>query len=145
MDKERLIRRTQLSRVPLKILGKSDLGDTETNNDDSADLHLKNYDENIFDDGDFYHEMLKELIERKSDINADDPVAAGRRWLELQKLRTKIKKKVDTRASKGRKVRYDVHTKLVSFMAPQKAGTMGDLARNNLFASLYGQKLANPV
>ena len=88
----------------------------------------------------FNHEMLKELIERKSDINADDPVAAGRRWLELQKLRAKIKRKVDTRASKGRKVRYDVHTKLVSFMAPQDVGSMGNQARNNLFASLFDQK-----
>ena len=141
-DKERLVKRTQLSRVPLNVLGKKN-DDTETeesNNGDCADLHLKNYDENIFDDGDFYHEMLKELIERKSNIDADDPVAAGRRWLELQKLRTKIKRKVDTRASKGRKVRYDVHTKLVSFMAPQNVGTMGDQARNNLFATLFGQK-----
>jgi len=140
MDKERLIKRTQLSRVPLKVLGKQEDALANEHSGDNADLHLKNYDENIFDDGDFYHEMLKELIERKSNIDADDPVAAGRRWLELQKLRSKIKRKVDTRASKGRKVRYDVHTKLVSFMAPQNVGRMGDQARNNLFASLFGQK-----
>ena len=29
-----------------------------------------------------------------------------RQWLELQKLRSKVKKKVDTKASKGRKIRY---------------------------------------
>jgi hypothetical protein len=34
-----------------------------------------------------------------------DPTAMGRQWLELQKLRNKAKKKVDTKASKGRKIR----------------------------------------
>ena len=34
-----------------------------------------------------------------------DPIAMGRQWLELQKLRTKVKKTVDTKASKGRKIR----------------------------------------
>ena len=29
-----------------------------------------------------------------------------RHWLELQKFRAKTKKKVDTKASKGRKLRY---------------------------------------
>jgi len=138
LDKEKLIKRTQLMRVPIKILGKRSI--EETKNEDTVDLHLKDYDENIFDDGDFYHEMLKELIERKSDINSDDPIAAGRRWLELQKLRSKIKRKVDTRASKGRKVRYDVHPKLVNFMARQNVGTMSHQARNNLFDSLFGNK-----
>merc|ERR1712130_110867 len=42
----------------------------------------------------------------------------GRQWLKVQRLRSKMKKKVDTRASKGRKVRYDIHSKLVNFMAP---------------------------
>ena len=40
-----------------------------------------------------------------------DPTAMGRQWLELQKLRSKAKKKVDTKASKGRKIRSAaVHT-----------------------------------
>ena len=34
-----------------------------------------------------------------------DPTTMGRQWLELQKLRSKAKKKVDTKASKGRKIR----------------------------------------
>lgn len=142
LDKEKLIKRTQLMRNPIKILGKIKIEEKneDTKNEEAVDLHLTDYDKNIFDDGDFYHEMLKELIERKADIDADDPIAAGRRWLELQKLRSKIKRKVDTRASKGRKVRYDVHSKLVSFMAPQHVGTMSNQAKNNLFASLFGNK-----
>ena len=38
---------------------------------------------------------------------SSDPTAMGRQWLELQKLRTKAKKTVDTKASKGRKIRLD--------------------------------------
>ena len=32
-----------------------------------------------------------------------------RQWLELQKLKSKIKKKVDTKASKGRRIRWSLH------------------------------------
>lgn len=139
-DKDRLIKRTQLKRSPYTILGKTD--DTA---DEVVDPHLKDYDEDIFDDGDFYHEMLKELIERKSNVDSNNPVAASRQWLELQKMRSKIKRKIDTRASKGRKVRYDVHSKLVSFMAPQNVGIMSDQARNDLFASLFGRAPSQPI
>ncbi|XP_044142310.1 protein AATF-like [Bufo gargarizans] len=63
----------------------------------------------------------------------------GRQWLAIQKLRSKIKKKVDTKASKGRKVRYHVHSKLVSFMAPIGHSAMNDEARTELYQSLFGQ------
>ena len=42
-----------------------------------------------------------------------DPTAMGRQWLELQKLRNKAKKKVDTKASKGRKIRSVVSSVLM--------------------------------
>ena len=39
--------------------------------------HLRDYDEEVFDDDDFYHQQLRELIERKtSDIS--DPIALSR-------------------------------------------------------------------
>ena len=51
-------------------------------------------------------QLIRELIERKmSYTEGSDPTAMGRQWLELQKLRNKAKKKVDTKASKGRKIR----------------------------------------
>ena len=51
------------------------------------------------------------------------------------------KGKVDTKASKGRKVRYDIHSKLVNFMAPvYEAGSWKDEQRNELFGSLFGRK-----
>lgn len=52
-------------------------------------------------------QLLRELIERKMNYSdeSSDATAMGRQWLELQKLRNKAKKKVDTKASKGRKIR----------------------------------------
>ncbi|KAK1787533.1 hypothetical protein P4O66_016029 [Electrophorus voltai] len=101
-----------------------------------ANVHLKDLDEEIFDDDDFYHQLLRELIERKtSAADPNDQVAMGRQWLAIQKLRSKIKKKVDTKASKGRKVRFHIHSKLVNFMAPMDHSSMGDEARACLSAN----------
>lgn len=51
--------------------------------------------------------MLRELIERKTKGgDTNDPLLMGKQWVEIQKLRAKSKKKVDTKASKGRKIRY---------------------------------------
>ena len=36
----------------------------------------------------------------------------------------KVKKVVDTRASKGRKIRYHVHEKVQNFMIPIEAGAL---------------------
>ena len=42
-----------------------------------VDGNIKDYDEEIYDDDDFYHQMLRELIEKKTtDVN--DPVALSR-------------------------------------------------------------------
>ncbi|XP_071993252.1 protein AATF [Engystomops pustulosus] len=151
MDKARLLRRTQTKRSLYRILGKSqqDLApEPEQVPDETLDAQtegksnskLKELDEEIFDDDDFYHQLLRELIERKTtSLDPNDQVAMGRQWLAIQKLRSKIKRKVDTRASKGRKVRYHVHSKLVSFMAPIGHSTMNDEARTELYQSLFGQ------
>jgi protein AATF/BFR2 len=56
-------------------------------------------------------------------------------WLEGGK---KKRKKVDRRASKGRKLRYQVMEKLVHFMAPVERTEPPTLA-NQLFANLFGQ------
>lgn len=150
-DKDRLIRRTQLKRSNYELLGKNlsleiTDGEGHTVSGQEAvlkqDFHLKDHDPEIFDDNDFYHNLLRELIEHKT-MDLQDPIALGRQWLEIQKLRSKMKRKVDTRASKGRKVRYDVHPKLVNFMAPIEDCTMTEESRNDLFNSLFGKKTQN--
>ena len=88
-DKERLIRRTQLDRT--------------SQIDDS--FHPE-----TFNDDDFYHQLLKEVINKDED----------RKWVELQRLRYKSKRKADTKATKGRKIKKDLIQKLVNFMAPMQ-------------------------
>ncbi|XP_010868662.4 protein AATF [Esox lucius] len=150
MDKERLVKRTQTRRSEFRVLGKPEAAapvpESTTAEEQGteqllkANSHLKDLDEEIFDDDDFYHQLLRELIERKT-IAADpnDQVAMGRQWLAIQKLRSKIKKRVDTKASKGRKVRFHVHSKLVNFMAPIDHSSMNDDARTELYRSLFGK------
>ena len=54
---------------------------------------------------------------------------------------TRVRKRVDTKASKGRKMRYTVHEKLMNFMAPEDRGTWGDRQRVELFAGLLGRRV----
>lgn len=89
---------------------------------------MKDYDEEIFDDQDFYNQLMRELIDRQTS-NVLDPVELARKSIELQNLRNKTKKKVDTKASKGRKIRYNVHKQLVNFMAPIYRTKMSEEAR----------------
>ncbi|KAI3432718.1 hypothetical protein D9Q98_004261 [Chlorella vulgaris] len=65
-------------------------------------------DPETFDDSEFYQTLLREFLEASSDV------AAAGNWRTGPKQR----KAVDRRASKGRRLRYHVHDKLVSFMAP---------------------------
>ncbi|XP_036609226.1 protein AATF isoform X2 [Trichosurus vulpecula] len=141
MDRERLLRRTQTKRSVYRVLGRAEPvaepvpeslpGQPEILPEVPVNAHLKDLDEEIFDDDDFYHQLLRELIERKtSSLDPNDQVALGRQWLAIQKLRSKIHKKVDRKASKGRKLRYHVLSKLLSFMAPIDHTTMNDDARD---------------
>lgn len=58
-DKNRLRRRTQLKRASYKILGKAKDDKTIMQEDIDHNLHLKDVDDEIFDDGDFYHQVQK--------------------------------------------------------------------------------------
>ncbi|XP_043095301.1 protein AATF isoform X2 [Puntigrus tetrazona] len=147
-DKERLVRRTQTRRSEYRVLGKPEPITPEIDSSITegeaaelalkANMHLKDVDEEIFDDDDFYHQLLRELIERKtSATDPNDQVAMGKQWLAIQKLRSKIKKKVDTKASKGRKIRFHIHSKLMNFMAPIDHSRMSDDARSELYRSLF--------
>jgi protein AATF/BFR2 len=105
-DKDRLIDRTRTKRANFTVLGNQQMID-------GKDI----IDPEIFDDLDFYQPMLKDLVERKA---LDIPVDTWNR-------QTKVKKNVkDTRASKGRKLRYHEHEKIQNFMAPIQAGTWHD-------------------
>lgn len=95
-------------------------------------------DEKIYDDADFYGLLLKELLEQKS----QDSALASNIDVDFSLRReAKTKKNVDTKASKGRKLRYTVHEKLQNFMAPEDRRTWGERQADELFGSLFGQRL----
>lgn len=72
----------------------------------APDDHLTHYDPEIFDDTDFYGQLLRELIESRMVDATDDPAAAGMQWAALRQGKERRKKLVDTKASKGRRLRY---------------------------------------
>ena len=95
-------------------------------------------DPKIYDDADFYGLLLKELLEQKS----ADSIAAANIDLDFSARReAKTKKNVDTKASKGRKLRYTVHEKLQNFMAPEDRGSWGQRQADELFGGLFGRRM----
>ncbi|KXJ71691.1 hypothetical protein RP20_CCG019919 [Aedes albopictus] len=144
LSKDEVIRKTQLYRGGYRLFDEPTAaqraGEDETAEENGAPDQI--YDGEIYDDSDFYHALLRELIEYKSNT-ADNPQEIGAKLAELQKLRNKMKKQVDTRASKGRKIRYVVHKKLVNFTAPDDGHQWTEDAKNELFGSLFGGTASN--
>jgi protein AATF/BFR2 len=110
----------------------------------------------VFDDTDFYQQLLRDVIDTKGGD------AAQVEWMASQRKR-KSQKKVDTKASKGRKIRfvsiflsltfaskgilyrYQVHEKIQNFMVPVPlpAGAWHETQIDELFASLLGKGFDN--
>jgi len=132
-DISKLRKRTQLKRSEYNVVGKV------LPNEDNDGKRVHEYDPEIYDDDDFYHQLLRDLIEYKSS-DVTNPIQLSKQWIQLQNMRKKIKRKIDTRATKGRRVRYNVHNKLVNFMAPiTMYDTWTDNAKNELYNSLFGK------
>lgn len=127
LGKHEMIRKTQIYRGDFDIFGACNSPVS------TSELILLE----IFDDSDFYHQLLRELIEYKSNIG-DNQSEITQKFIELQKVRSKMKRKVEVRASKGRKIRYNVHNKLVNFMPPRDDSVLTDEAKTELFNSLFG-------
>ncbi|OJD14635.1 hypothetical protein AJ78_05032 [Emergomyces pasteurianus Ep9510] len=100
----------------------------------------------IYDDSIFYQSLLRDLVEERMSTTNN-----GVEALQMQlpsrlaihpttgMRKDKIKRPVDTKASKGRKMRYTVHEKLQNFMPPEDRCSWGDRAREEFFASLLGR------
>lgn len=59
----------------------------------------RQYEAEVFDDGDFYQTLLKEIIESKTG-------EGGETEQVVKPNKKKVKKDVDTRATKGRKLKW---------------------------------------
>lgn len=104
--------------------------------------------EPIYDDTIFYQSLLRELVEQR--MSSSEAMTGGLDNLSQLPSRLpihpvtgmrndKVKRAVDTRASKGRKMRFTVHEKLQNFMAPEDRGSWTVRARDEFFASLLGK------
>jgi protein AATF/BFR2 len=129
-NSERLIKRTKMPRSCAPVQAK--LKVTE--------------DPHIYDDADFYQLLLKELVDQRmmDTSSTSAPLGDGGRpvaqWTAVKEAKTR--KNVDTKASKGRKMRYTVHEKLQNFMAPEDRGSWEQDAIDRFFGTLLGQKMS---
>ncbi|KAH0612382.1 uncharacterized protein H6S33_010434 [Morchella sextelata] len=94
----------------------------------------------IFDDADFYQLLLKALVDRRMVDGGAGAGAGAITWTTAMRD-SKKKKVVDTKASKGRKLRYQVQEKIQNFMAPLENNTWHEQQIDELFSSLLGQKV----
>ncbi|KAF2144573.1 uncharacterized protein K452DRAFT_266520 [Aplosporella prunicola CBS 121167] len=128
-DSVRLVKRTQTPRscAPLQAAAATHATDSPA----------------VFDDADFYGLLLKELLEQRSQDASSGAAGLAFNVPHWQAARdAKTKRHVDTRASKGRKLRYTVHEKLQNFMAPEERGAWGERQADELFGSLFGRRMA---
>ncbi|XP_057441445.1 uncharacterized protein LOC130733325 isoform X2 [Lotus japonicus] len=116
-DPSRMTKQMQLRRSAVGIFG------SETHADADPEL---------LDDSEFYQQLLKEFLETV------DPSSSEKAFYALKRMQPKKRKIVDRRASKSRKIRYNVHEKIVNFMAPQPVN-LPDMAPM-LFEDLFGLK-----
>ncbi|KAL2892533.1 Protein AATF [Bienertia sinuspersici] len=94
-------------------------------------------DPELLDDSEFYQQLLKEFFE------TIDPTSSESAFYALKRLQTKKRKVVDRRASKSRKIRYNIHEKIVNFMAPEPMD-LPPMAPK-LFENLFGLKTQKPT
>ncbi|KAI1733687.1 apoptosis-antagonizing transcription factor [Xylaria scruposa] len=100
-----------------------------------------NEDASIYDDADFYQLLLKELVDQRAgDGSGTGLEAATIRYAAAKEA--KAKRHVDTKASKGRKMRFTPMPKLQNFMAPEDRRSWEQSAIDRFFGTLFGQKLA---
>ncbi|XP_055349402.1 protein AATF-like [Paramacrobiotus metropolitanus] len=144
-DVDRLVHRTKIRRTAYEVLVSSVVENSSATNDNKKISRApQSIDQEIFDDDDFYHTLLRELIERKTTGASDDPLEVSRRQVQLAQLRKRTKKLVDSKATRDRKLKMDPHPKLINFMAPQPVCGITEQARNDLFKSVFGKLLSNP-
>ncbi|OAQ73701.1 apoptosis antagonizing transcription factor domain-containing protein [Pochonia chlamydosporia 170] len=98
-------------------------------------------DEYIYDDADFYQLLLKELVDQRTVEGTADHAAAVPTVMVTATKEAKLRKQVDRKASKGRKMRFTVHEKLQNFMAPEDRRGWEQGAIDRFFGTLFGRKM----
>lgn len=139
-DPTSMIKRMQQMRSSVHVLGVSPQAPVvetkEISKRHSQEVN-EDGDPELIDDSEFYKLLLQEFLE------STDPTSLGASIHSMKKMKTKKRKAVDRRASKSRKIRYNVHEKIVNFMAPEPM--VLPLMAPKLFSNLFGQHNAQPV
>ncbi|XP_022763249.1 protein AATF [Durio zibethinus] len=131
-DPSRMIKQMQQRRSAIGVFGAVTEGTKNANGEEA----LPGGDPELLDDSEFYQQLLKEFFETV------DPTLSETAFYALKRLQTKKRKIVDRRASKSRKIRYNVHEKIVNFMAPEPIN-LPPMAPK-LFENLFGLKTQKP-
>lgn len=95
LERDRLVERTKVLRGKGVRVGSTNSSKDSQATDDNLD---------IFDDTDFYQQLLRDVIDARTNGGGTGLDSISENWRAAQKQR-KAKKIVDTRASKGRKLR----------------------------------------
>ncbi|THG11525.1 hypothetical protein TEA_017508 [Camellia sinensis var. sinensis] len=132
-DPSRVIKGMQQSRSTVAIFGIVPDAQSNTKEQDTK----VDGDPELLDDSEFYQQLLKEFFE------TFDPASSESTFYALKRMQTKKRKIVDRRASKSRKIRYNIHEKIVNFMAPQPMQVPPMAPK--LFENLFGLKTQKPV
>ncbi|KAE9977935.1 hypothetical protein BLS_001027 [Venturia inaequalis] len=135
-DISRLVSKTRLARscAPIQAAATSKNSKAVEEKEDALP---------IYDDADFYSTLLQSLISQRS---SEATTSLGNLNLNMNMQpweaarEAKVKKVVDTKASKGRKLRYTVHEQIQNFMAPEDRGAWGERQAEDLFGALFGRK-----
>ncbi|WFD42692.1 rRNA-processing protein bfr2 [Malassezia psittaci] len=120
-----LVERTQVWRSP-------DANRISTSSSSSSDPSSER-DVDVFDDSDFYAQLLRDLVENAA-LTQTGTSAYATDALQAKKR----KRAVDVRASKGRRIRYQVIEKAQNFMPPIPRVTWSDEQAQRLFIRLAG-------
>ena len=122
-------RKDKHARIGQRRATPSEDGDEQGETEDRPEL-------DIFDDTDYYQQLLRDVIAARG---GSDGQAGEAQWqIQQRERKAKRKKTVDTKASKGRKLRYEVHAKLQNFMVPVPivGGEWHEEQIDGLFSSL---------
>ncbi|KAL1215075.1 hypothetical protein V5N11_007653 [Cardamine amara subsp. amara] len=130
-DPSRMIKQMQQSRSTVAVFGTVS-GEAMEPNQEEKQLEG---DPELVEDAEFYQQLLKEFFE------TIDPASSEAAFYAMKKFQTKKRKVVDRRASKSRKIRYNIHEKIVNFMAPRPAKIPPNTA--DLLKNLFGLKTKN--
>ena len=143
-DESRVLERSrirmELSQRPDRHVNKNNKIDDDDINEDEDDSgsheeqqEQEIYDTEVYDDRGLYSVLLKTYITNSAGRSGD---GLGKEDLEALRRYRQKKSLVDRKASKGRKIRYTIHSKLENFMFPEP-GPISSTNIDRLFASMF--------